>query len=372
MVSQQARFVFRVDASLQIGTGHVMRCLTLAGSLRKAGAQCQFISRDHTGNLFALLNAQGFEWIALPAGNSDFQPRDDAQSPLPVHARWLGCDWETDAEQTREALQSDPPDWLVVDHYGLDSRWEQALRGDCQRIMVIDDLSDRPHDCDLLLDQNLGSSANTYGSLVPEHCTLLVGPTYALLRPEFAAAREHSLKRRQQPRLNQLLISMGGVDQHNATGAVLEAIQNSPLPQDCQITVVMGSQAPWLEKVSRLADKLPWQTEVVIDEKHMARLMGDSDLAIGAAGATSWERCCMGLPVLMVCLAANQVNAANCLVEAGAGWLVPLDENLPVRMEEAMTRISDNVSCLRDMSNSAAQVTDGKGTQRVLKALMKG
>ncbi|MFH0934731.1 MAG: UDP-2,4-diacetamido-2,4,6-trideoxy-beta-L-altropyranose hydrolase, partial [Pseudomonadota bacterium] len=293
--------LIRTDASLDIGTGHVMRCLTLAEALREQGASCRFVCRAHPGNLIDLIRQRGFVVHSLPS-DPDWQPR----STEPAHAAWLGADWQADAEQTKVSAGGTAIDWLIVDHYALDGRWESALRGHSGKIMVIDDLADRVHDCDLLLDQNLGRNAEDYAALVPGGCTLLVGAKYALLRPEFSAQREYSLARRSAPQLKHLLITMGGVDKDDVTGKVLDALRVCTLPADCRISVVMGPHAPWLAQVRERAANMPWPTMVLVNISDMARLMADSDLAIGAAGCTSWERCCLGLPSLMMVLADNQ------------------------------------------------------------------
>src|SRR5690606_16519294 len=282
------KVVFRADASLEIGSGHVMRCLTLAEALKAIGAECHFVCREHPGHLNDHIRQRGFPVTSLPV--TDYNPVGD---PVPVHAPWLGCDWQTDSQQTSDILASIHPDWLVVDHYALDYRWEASLKNFYSRLLVIDDLADRHHDCDLLLDQNLGREAQDYFGLVPDNCALLIGPQYALLRPEFSELRDYSLSRRTQPALRQLLITMGGIDKDNVTGKVLTALQSSPLPEDCKILVILGATAPWLDQVRSLAEQMPWHTEVRVNVGNMAQCMADSDLAIGAAGSTSWERCCL-------------------------------------------------------------------------------
>ncbi|MGD9710315.1 MAG: UDP-2,4-diacetamido-2,4,6-trideoxy-beta-L-altropyranose hydrolase, partial [Halothiobacillaceae bacterium] len=244
MASRTMSVAFRVDASLDIGTGHVMRCLTLADALAAGGAECRFICREHPGHLIEHIRGKGYRVDALPVGASLLAINGEGRpTESPPHAHWLGCRWETDAAETRAILCQDKPDWLVVDHYALDARWEKALKGSYKKLMVIDDLADRPHACDLLLDQNLGREPGDYEALVSAHCRRLIGPQYALLRPEFAALREYSLQRRRRPEPRRLLITMGGMDQPNATGKVLEALKTCPLPSDCQITVVMGASA---------------------------------------------------------------------------------------------------------------------------------
>ena len=205
--------IFRTDASLDIGTGHFMRCLTLADALRERGAECRFVCREHAGNLLDVIRQRGFEAYGLPLGDAVTAKSDVSDNLLPLHAAWLGADWASDAEQTLAAIGDTKFDWLIVDHYALDARWEHRLRCSCHRLMVIDDLADRVHDCDLLLDQNLGRTAADYKERVPATCTVLAGAQYALLRPEFAALRAYSLERRAHPKLKRLLITMGGVEQ---------------------------------------------------------------------------------------------------------------------------------------------------------------
>lgn len=355
---------FRVDASLQIGSGHVMRCLTLATALREQGVDCRFISREHPGNLIEQILARGFEVTALPSGDSGFQP----EKALSAHAAWLGVDWQSDATATCDAMQSGR-DWLVVDHYALARSWEQQLRPHCDRLMVIDDLADRPHDCDVLLDQNLGRKAADYIGLVPPTCTVLSDTRYALLRPQFVALREYSLERRASPRLRQLLVTMGGVDQFNATGRVLKALRECPLPEDCRIVVIMGLHAPWLSDVRLEAKDMPWPCEVMVNVTDMARLMADSDFAIGAAGSTSWERCALGLPTLMVILATNQYEAAANLQQTGAAMVASLDD-LERDVKTTVASLSNEL--LAAQSNSAAALVDGYGISRVMKILRCG
>jgi UDP-2,4-diacetamido-2,4,6-trideoxy-beta-L-altropyranose hydrolase len=365
------RFVFRVDASLQMGSGHVMRCLTLADALTTQGAQCHFISRAHPGHLLDLIRQRGFAVTALPV-ELPLPPANTqvaSERPKePVHAPWLGCDWQTDAEQTRAIVKKLQPDWLVVDHYALDQRWETALRPYYQKLMVIDDLADRPHQCELLLDQNLGRQLKDYANLVPAQCKVLTGPQYALLRPEFAALRAYSLQRRQQPALKQVLITMGGVDQPNATGQVLQALKGCSLPQDCRISVVMGLQAPWLQQVQEQAKDMPWPTEVMVNISDMAQRMADSDLAIGAAGSTSWERCCLGLPAFMVVLADNQRAIAEALQGAGAAKILDNTSAVPMTCE-VISALVANPRALHDMSIAAARIVDGLGTASLVSHL---
>jgi UDP-2,4-diacetamido-2,4,6-trideoxy-beta-L-altropyranose hydrolase len=365
------KIVFRTDASLQIGTGHVMRCLTLAEALKAGGAQCHFICREHPGNLIEHIRQRGFAVFVLAydaAFNAAHLTRESPANRETPHYAWLGADWAFDAAQTKVAAGEMEVDWLIVDHYGLDARWEQALRPTCRKLMVIDDLADRRHECDLLLDQNLGRDATNYNQLVSVGCTVLVGPRYALLRPEFAALREYSLQRRAVPHLEHLLIAMGGVDLTDATGRVLEALRESALPEATRITIVMGPHAPWLEHVRLLAAQMPQQTEVKVNVQNMAQLMADSDLAIGAAGSTSWERCCLGLPSIIGVLADNQELIADALQRTGAAKVFKIDAAMQT-VGALIEKVLSKFNCLPRMIASAAAVTDGNGAHRTISKL---
>lgn len=362
---------FRVDASLQIGTGHVMRCLTLANALRERGANCSFVCRTHQGHLLALIAQHGHHVLAMPDLNDYSEPVSNGAA----HAHWLGTDWTTDAQDTQQALSAPtcgvPVDWLVVDHYALDTRWEKELSQHAKHIMVIDDLADRAHTCDVLLDQNLGRNPEDYCGLLQGKTTTLIGPRYALLRPEFAALRAHSLARRQGTlHLRNLLITMGGVDKDNATGQVLAALRSCNLPADLRVTVVMGPHAPWLAQVQAQAMQAPWPTEVLIGVNNMAQLMAESDLAIGAAGSTSWERCCLGLPCFMLVLAPNQMSGATALQRAGAAIAVETYQQLSDLLNNQLSAQPAH-EMLTQLSHSAAAVTNGMGYQLVAEEMWR-
>lgn len=356
------RIVFRVDASLEIGTGHVMRCLTLAEALRKKGAEVFFISRELPGNMIDHVEARGFTVKQLPA------PDGPAPEGPPAHAPWAGVEWQRDAAETCNALGASLPGWLVVDHYAFDRRWEKAVRRDGMQIMVIDDLADRPHDCDLLLDQNLGREAADYEPLVPKHCKLMIGPCYALLRPEFAAKRPKSLVRRKDGGLKDILISMGGIDQDNITARVIMVIRELELSPACRLTVVLGNNAPWFANIEELAASSNIDTTVLRGVEDMASLMAKSDLAVGGAGSSSWERCCLGLPTLIIVLAENQAAAAKALDNAEAAVMLYPDELLGRKLTELLTA-RPITSRLPFMSAAAGKLVDGLGTQRVIEYL---
>ncbi|WP_343821848.1 UDP-2,4-diacetamido-2,4,6-trideoxy-beta-L-altropyranose hydrolase [Castellaniella daejeonensis] len=367
------KVIFRTDASLNIGTGHVMRCLTLADALRNQGVECHFICREHPGHLMNQIRVAGHEVHSLPP-HQRWQPVVGASDvTMPAHAEWLGASQEQDAMACASILRALHPDWLVVDHYALDIRWETVQRPYCRKLVIIDDLADRRHDCDFLLDQTFGRREEDYQHLVPQKSVLLCGSRYALLRPEFAQWRPYSLARRKLPQLEHLLIALGGVDRINATGQILDALIAGCLPDKCRISVVMGETAPWLSQIQHKAAQLSWSTSVLIGVTDMARLMADSDLAIGAGGATSWERCCLGLPTLLVVVADNQLAVARNLEQFGAARIMSygaLDDGNFVTQH--LRDLQGNPQAMASMTHAAASAVDGKGVERVMHVLCQG
>ncbi|SDB16442.1 UDP-2,4-diacetamido-2,4,6-trideoxy-beta-L-altropyranose hydrolase [Pseudomonas sp. NFACC13-1] len=345
-----------------------MRCLTLADALRFEGAECHFICREHPGHLLDLIYSKGFNIHRLNKIDSTASSGPVTQSDEPTHAHWLGGTQLEDAEACKNILEDLKPDWLVVDHYALDRQWETSLQAFAPRLLVIDDLADRKHVCDLLLDQNLGHTEQDYTTLVPKSCRSMVGPQYALLRPEFARLRKQSLERRGSPKLQHILVTMGGVDQANATGLTLQALKTCPLPASCRISVVMGLNAPNLTEVVGAATNMPWPTEVLVNITDMGERMASADIVIGAAGSTSWERCCLGVPTIMVVLAENQKSGAEALLSSGCVELIEEVQDIPMQMPASIHALS-NENTLLKLSKNARRICDGLGVQKVLKQM---
>lgn len=343
-----------------------MRCLTLADKLALQGHECWFVCREHQGHLGELIASKGYGFTLLSAHTSDALPPENQEPD--DYAFWLGVSWQEDADQSLGIIATLKPDWLIVDHYALDAKWEQTLAAAAGNIMVIDDLANRVHECVLLLDQNLGRRASDYDGLLPADCQRLIGPRYALLRPEFAERREQSLKRRQHPKLKRILISLGGIDQANVTSEVLEALAASTLPTSTELDIVMGAAAPCLDEVRELAARSPFKATVSVSVKNMADRMCLADLSIGAAGGTSWERCCLGLPAVLIVLAENQMAGAKALQASGAAITIVDAEQLGTLLFSALGDLSEP-GRLERMSEAAANITDGKGVSRAVQAM---
>lgn len=356
------KVVFRVDASIQIGTGHVMRCLTLAGALRENGAKITFICREHSGHLLELIASASHRLIRLPARNSSL-------SGNLTHAHWLGVSQEEDARQIMAALKEmGGCDWLIADHYALDATWETVMRSHVKHIMVIDDLADRRHDCDLLLDQNFyGGIDARYDGLVSSQCRKLLGPRYAMLRSEFSMALPKVKVRVGQ--LKHILVFFGATDHENETLKALHAIQLLNKPE-ITVNVVLGVNHPFKTAVREFASVM---NQVICHEyvDNMAELMLASDLYLGAAGTTTWERCCLGLPSLVIAVASNQVGPIERLDQAGIVRF--MGEGHAVSVEDISRVLGEMIATppvLAEMSRKATKLVDGGGTQRCVLAIL--
>jgi UDP-2,4-diacetamido-2,4,6-trideoxy-beta-L-altropyranose hydrolase len=353
--------VFRVDASIAMGTGHVMRCRTLANFLHKRGARIHFITRAHPGHLGDILVRDGFEVTLLP------NPKAEEVNCRDNYGSWLGATQYEDSEQTIAAIDNQECAWLIVDHYGLDHMWEARLRLHTQKLMVIDDLANRHHDCDVLLDQNyVDGSHERYKAWVSAQCQLLLGPRYALLRPEYAEYRETLLSR--IGKISRVMVFMGGSDNANITGKVLAALSGDRLAH-LDVDVVMGPNFIHKDDVIRQATSRP-NTNIYTNRPHLADLMANADLAIGAGGITTWERMCLGLPSVVMSIAENQVPACEALDSLGLirylGAAIHLDV---AAVEAAMTEAIANSEQLRTLVAKTQSLVDGQGVKRVAEVL---
>ena len=293
--------LIRTDSSNLIGSGHLMRCLTLAQRYRKDGHKVIFICRDLTGNLSCLVQQNGFKLILLST--------EIVTAELTGYAKWLTVSQEHDAANTIAVVkQVDKVDRLVVDSYAIDCIWEKLLRSYVGEIMVIDDLANRQHDCDILLDQNFYlDKESRYQGLVPHHCRLLLGPKHALLREEFYQIKENM--RRRDGRLRNILVFYGGVDATDETSKAIQALQvlgDTGELCDVQVTVVVGASNEQKKNIACRCKQVGFR--YLCQVSNMAELMAEADLMLGAGGSTTWERCFLGLPAIVTAIAENQVQ----------------------------------------------------------------
>lgn len=351
---------FRVDASKQIGTGHFMRDFALANALKQHGAQIYFISRYLPPHLHIMLQEQGHEYVLLE-NNHENENLDEL-----AHAQWLGVSQAQDASDTINVLSKKKWDWIIIDHYALDYRWESLLRKFVTNILVIDDIADRKHDCDILIDQNYYIDMSIrYKNKVPNHCKLLLGPRYALLQKKFKQLHDEVIIRRGP--VKRILVFFGGIDVNNYTGNTIKVLSEIMI-QDLVVDVVIGEEQPFSEKIRKTCEKYGYSLHVQTNK--MAELMANADLAIGAAGSASWERCCMGLPALLVALADNQINIAKALDSYGACEYI--DESImknATKLHNKIINIIEAQNKLSAFSKKAYSLVDGAGVERVFQTM---
>lgn len=368
MISQQSmqkNILFRVDSSENIGSGHVMRCLTLADTLKEQGAKIIFICRDHKGNIIDCIETKGHKVFRLPAPSSPKNNLDWNQ-----HASWLGISWDQDVHETINLLETLEwkPDLLIVDHYALDNNWELALRPFVDTIMVIDDLADRRHDCDFLLDQNFFDNLEKrYEDLISDRCLKLLGPSYSLLRPEFRETRVR--KRKRHTNIKTIFIFFGGVDSTNETNKALKALLSIER-HEIFVDVVVGEKNQHKSHIQALCKDFPNITfHSHID--NMYELMSRADLAIGAGGTTTWERFCLGIPSIVIAIADNQKETARYCCRCGCH--IYIGDSSEVSRSDISAAIKTALQApflLEHMAEQAENLVDGKGTLRVVQSLV--
>ena len=368
------KIAFRVDASLEIGTGHVMRCLTLAEALRDKGATVVFVCREHPGHLCDLISQKGFIVFRPAMGYGPTQDQDKIRdsgksTPQLVHAHWLGTEQESDARQTMEALTAGSVwDWVIVDHYALDIHWESAMRKITKNIMVIDDLADRRHDCEIVSDQNLFEDRlNRYSGLVGPNTLQLLGPDYALLRKEFSLHRPCRI--RDIPDKKQMVIGFGGVDMSNAAGRVISYVRNE-FNRHMDIRVVAGMANPNFQNLAETCKGLE-NIKLFRHVDSIARLYAGAYIAIGGGGVSALERCALGIPSLIYSVAENQVSPSIQLSRIGAAvYMGKIEDIKRDTLVETLHRLINDTGAWLEISRRAMETVDAKGTSRIVACIM--
>ena len=355
---------FRVDASSTIGTGHVMRCISLAQRLEFSGHKVIFICRELPGNLSGKIEELNFITLRL---NGHEKTTTCLVGDDTKHASWLGTSWQLDASETYSVLEKlAPVDWMIVDHYAIDARWETVLRPLTKKMMAIDDLFDRTHDVDILLNQNvLPFCKASYAGKLPRSCYQLLGPRYALLQKQYQKLRKQTPIR--NGKIERLLIYFGGVDDANMTGRSLQALIAADY-KELEIDVILPVAGAHRKSVINLAESMSG-VKIHDNLPSLAKLMASADLAIGAGGTTSWERLCLRLPALIVTLADNQVMIAKSLQANDlAHWLGHHDkisiEGLADRLRSLLAR-----GFSPDWSARCRATVDGAGVDHVYELL---
>lgn len=340
------RVLFLADCGPEVGGGHVMRCLSLARAMKAKGATCGFLSPSDVAVVLDVFAGSDFERLPAPG------------APLGLLL-----------ESAAKAAAAWRADILVFDHYGLGAAQERKFRKAGRRLVAIDDLAQRTHDCDLVIDPSLGRSAQDYAGLAPDSAQVLAGPAYALLRPQYAARRAAALARRRSrepPR--RLLVSLGLMDLHGVTGEVVRLIQ--PELGELKVDVAVGSGAPSLALLRQIASR-DRRLRLHVDALDMAELIADADIGVGAGGSSTWERAALGLPSLSLVLAGNQQALALELERRGAVLAVEArGGELQTALRAAFLRLMQEPELRSQLSSRSAALCDGKGASRAAEAIL--
>ncbi len=324
---------FRVDSSFKIATGHVMRCLTLAKALKKQNPEVEiiFICRNLEGNIIDMVKKEGFLVEILPKSDTNFLNSEKDQ-----YLQWLEVNLLEDAKQTKEILQKYPQNSIIIiDHYAINYQWEEEIKNFVKKIVVIDDLANRKHDCDILIDQNLYRNYQSrYDGLVPEKCQKFLGPQYAMLREQF-----FQTKPRKRDKLHNILIFFGGIDSDNITLKAVEALIKAKKDLNHNFNVmIIGAKNDHQKEIELVCKENNFEYKSYVD--NMAQIMDWADLSIGGGGTTSLERIYLKLPAIVVSLADNQVEICEALENEGLANY--LGDSMSIKSDDIAFQIKES------------------------------
>lgn len=339
--------LIRADASVAIGTGHVMRCLALAQAWQYRGGVVAMLSAETTPSIEKRVRGENVEAAPIKSCSGSIQ----------------------DAAETIVFAQQRNAKWIVVDGYRFDIAYQRELRSAGLRVLVIsDDATESQHAADLLVNQNVFASEDLYRKR-ESHTRLLLGTRYAMLRREFG---KWQAWHREIPKVaSRILVTMGGSDPDNFTMRVLEALVMTKDPTLEVIVVAGGSNVNALS-LNDVAAKAPLSVRVVTDVENMSELIAWAHLAISGAGSTCWEMCCLGLPMLLVDLAANQRPVAERLEKLGVAIHSGSSQECSIeQLIENVTRLTKDFDARNSMSEKGRQLVDACGAARVCDAMMK-
>lgn len=355
------KVAIRVDASAAIGTGHVRRSLSLAQALRVLGAEVRFVTRDLGVDSTALIIEQGFaDTIVLPPPSAAFAP-----DPSIPHGSWAEVALDQDVSETADALRDYAPDWVVLDSYAFDARWHEGVREalGC-KIAQIDDVPDRKTAPDLLVDHTYASDHRAkYADWLVGRTKILGGPRYGLLGPAFAEAKRYEFN----TDVRSVGVFMGGVDAGNHAAVVLDSLADAGFGGP--VEVVATSANPNLAALRERIAARPGAT-LSLDLPHLAQFFARHDLQVGAGGGATWERCCIGVPTLLVVVAPNQNTVAPALAEKDAVAFAPEPTRSCIAAE--LGSLIPSAERRRALAENSRELVDGLGATRVALAMLAG
>lgn len=337
--------LFRADASPEIGAGHVMRCSHLAEALTSSGWECTLAGKPGTLEFLNTLHSWPGRYLVLDGS--------EEEEPAFIKANGGQAEW----------------DLLICDNYERGIDFETTSRSWANSILVIDDLPNRNHDTDILLDQTYGRHQDEYAGLLPKDCRVYTGATFALIGAKFKKLRASSLARRHGP-VRKIFVSVGGGNPGGVLGTIVKAIKIAGLRLESHI--VIGPMTEETDAIIAEASLIDPQPVIHYGTRDMAALMAEADIAIGVAGTTSWERCCLGLPAIIMSAADNQRDVAKALSNSGACLLIgdaaKTDaDNIARHLQELIT----NHEARWSMAKTASTICDGEGTMKIASILDK-
>lgn len=333
--------LIRADASAQIGTGHVMRCLALAQAWQDAGGRTCFVLANPAPSLESRLQAEDMairHLVGIDAGTAE------------------------DAEATAVIAHEKKADWIVIDGYHFGAEYQKQLKKAGFRLLFIDDYGHADHYyADIVLNQNIYAQADLYPSREP-YTRLLLGIEYVLLRREFWAWRDW-----QKPisdKAHNILVTLGGSDPDNVTLLVIQALQQL-LDDDWTAVVLVGGQNPHYQELVTAVAHDP-RIQLRQNAANMPDLMAWADIAVSASGSSSWELCFMGVPILLIVLADNQRPVSAGLANQGAimdlGWHGSLK---PMRIAQSLQLLLSDLDKRQQLSAIGRRLVQGSGIKSV-------
>jgi UDP-2,4-diacetamido-2,4,6-trideoxy-beta-L-altropyranose hydrolase len=357
---------FRVDAGIAIGAGHLSRCLTIANALKLDGvSECFFILKSHEGSFTASIYKNGFSLEVLPL---EFQPNYYADD----YEQWVGGCALNDAKLTLDYLKKQgftSDDWLIIDHYGLDHKFETIIVDKGINVGVIDDLANRQHNCKFLVDQTCGRRAQEYKNLVNFDTDLMTGQFFCMLRPEFLMFRERALAKRTKFKgITNIFINFGSTDPTNVTSTIIDTLNDINFQSEIELVIAVGGNSPNLSQIKNSVKCFSGLAALIIDAQNMSELMYNADVAIGAAGATTWERCALGLPSIIIKTAENQSTVIERILDFDVAVLHDMElKEQPNELLKHLSYIQDNY---QSISEKCSSLVTADGVNKVIEIML--